>query len=150
MDSDPAINLRRIGSVRNSAGQLGHGVRQEVSRIEIDGDWGEALEGIDGFSHLLVLYWMHLLGDEQRNVKRIHPRDCMDLPLLGVFATHTQYRPNPIGLTLVKLLGRQGNTLHVLGLDALDGSPVLDLKPYTPPLEPAEDVCLPEWVSEFK
>jgi len=125
-------------------------VRNSVTTSQ-DRDWGEVqseivvseqqeqgLAGIDDFSHLIVVYWMHLLCADERNVLRVHPRRRPELPRVGVFATRSPARPNPIGVTVVRLLSRQRNVLKVAGLDALDGTPVLDIKPYLP-----EGDCIP-------
>ena len=68
---------------------------------------------------------------------------------VGVFAQRTKYRPNPLAVTAVKLLGIEGNIVRVHALDALDGTPVLDIKPYMPPFDRMEDVKMPPWVSHF-
>ena len=77
------------------------------------------------------------------------PRGMEDLQELGVFAQRTKFRPNPIGVTAVKLLGIEGSIVRVRGLDALDGTPVLDLKPYMPPFDRMDDVAMPPWVGRF-
>jgi len=77
-------------------------------------------------------------------ILKVHPRGRMDMPLLGVFATRTNLRPNPIGLTLVELLKAEGNTLTVKGLDAFDGTPVLDVKPYDF-WDMISDAKVPDW-----
>lgn len=139
MDSEP-ITLDPIGYVR-------HGAADEVvkeqwetleSRIEILPGLVDGLGKVEGFSHLIVLYWMHRLREGGRSILQIKPRGLMrhgltleELPLLGVFASDAPVRPNPIGLTVVELVGREGNVLKVRGLDAFDGAPVLDIKPYT-------------------
>ena len=74
------------------------------------------------------------------------PRGMEDMHEVGVFAQRTKFRPNPIGVTAVKLLGIAGNVVKVRGLDALDGTPVLDLKPYLPPFDRVDDVKMPPWV----
>ncbi|HEX77086.1 MAG TPA: tRNA (N6-threonylcarbamoyladenosine(37)-N6)-methyltransferase TrmO [Dehalococcoidia bacterium] len=130
---DPEITLEPIGIVRNGIAQpLKGGWREIVSEITIEERWVEALEGIEGFSHIIVLFWMHQLPPEQRGATKTHPQGRHDLPLMGVFATRSPCRPNPLGLAVVRLLERRGKLLRVKGLDALDGSPVLDIKPYTP------------------
>jgi len=101
--------------------------RSLVSRIVIRKDLVEALEGIEEFSHLFVIFYMHQIRNREKALK-VHPRGRVDLPLLGVFATRTALRPDPIGLTLVQLIKRHGNTLYVKGLDAYENTPVLDLK----------------------
>jgi len=149
LPSLPAISMRPVGLVRNEVHQLRDDWGQVVSKIEIDEEWAEALEGIEEFSHLVVVFWLHRVGEKERNLKKIHPKDRLDLPLLGVFATRTQHRPNPIGVTVAGLMERDGRVLRVRGLDALDGTPVLDLKPYMPALEPQEDVRLPDWTGKL-
>jgi len=104
----------------------------------------EALDGITGFSHLFVLFWLSQIPDEQRMIMKVHPRGRMDMPLLGVFATRTNLRPNPIGLTLVELLKVEGNTLTVRGLDAFDGTPILDIKPFDS-WDTAKNARVPDW-----
>jgi tRNA-Thr(GGU) m(6)t(6)A37 methyltransferase TsaA len=78
-------------------------------------------------------------------VMKVHPKSRLDLPLVGVFSTRTQYRPNPIGLTLVQLLKRRKNTLEVRGLDAINGTPVLDVKPISPRTEFPRRTRVPKW-----
>jgi tRNA-Thr(GGU) m(6)t(6)A37 methyltransferase TsaA len=104
----------------------------------------EALDGITGFSHLFVLFWLSQIPDEQRMIMKVYPRGRMDMPLLGVFATRTNLRPNPIGLTLVELLKVEGNTLTVRGLDAFDGTPILDIKPFDS-WDTAKNARVPDW-----
>lgn len=106
--------------------------------IDIRPDLEDGLLEIDGFSHLIVLFWMHRLQEGARAKLQIQPRGLLrlglspdELPTIGVFACDAPPRPNPIGLTVVELLGREGTTLEVRGLDAFSGTPVLDVKPYT-------------------
>ncbi len=124
--------------------------RKAVSEIIINLEFEDMLTGTEGFSHLLVLYWAHLMPEEKRSVSIIHPLgDSRNFPPVGVFATHSPARPNGILVTAVRLLGRQGNILKVTGLDALDGSPVLDIKTYVP--EPfAEEVKTPDWHKKMR
>jgi len=103
----------------------------------------EGLDGIEGFSHVYVLFWLNEVTNQPRALK-FHPRGRMDMPLLGVFAIRTSQRPNPIGLTLVQLLKVEGNTLLVRGLDAYDGTPVLDIKPFDA-WDAAKDARVPDW-----
>lgn len=117
---DERIQIRPIGRVR----ALDHG-RVE---IEIAPEFVEALDKIESLDQLWVLYWMHGLAPEERSRLRVHPRGNRSRPVQGVFSLHSPMRPNPIGMTRVRLLKREGNRLVVEGLDALDGSPVLDIK----------------------
>lgn len=143
------IAIAAIGVVRNDVKEIVHGSWEEViSEVVVEPSFEEALDGIEGFSHLVVLFWLHQVTAERRLTRKLHPRDRPDLPLMGVLATHTQYRPNPIGLTTVRLLRRRANVLVVKGLDAIDGTPVLDVKPWTT-REMPEEVKLPEWVGRL-
>ncbi len=130
MSSQAEIVLKPIGVVRTVA--VGDEVKDKtrISQIVIHSELAEALEGVDGFSHLIVLFWLHKILDEQRKTLKVHPRGRKDLPLLGIFATRSMLRPNPVGLTLVELVKVEGNVLTVRGLDAFDGTPVLDIKPF--------------------
>jgi tRNA-Thr(GGU) m(6)t(6)A37 methyltransferase TsaA len=93
--------------------------------LEIDPDLEEGLTDVEGFSHLFVIW----VFDRSGNVELTGTPPADDRPH-GVFATRSPYRPNPIGLTVVRLLRREGNRLHVKGIDMLDGTPILDVKPY--------------------
>jgi len=142
MVSEKQVVLKPVGYVKTDA--VGDEVRDKtrVSQVIIRQDLLEALDGIDGFSHIFVLYYL----DKTLYPKplKVHPRGRMDLPLLGVFATRTNLRPNPVGLTLVELLKVEGNVLTIRGLDAFDGTPVLDVKPFDS-WDMAENARVPEW-----
>jgi len=141
------IILKPIGRVRNSIrAKKREGWESVISRIELLPRYTGALEGIEGYSHFLVLFWLSRVPPLARGKKlKIHPRSRPDLPLVGLFATRTQYRPNPIGLTQAQLLGRKGNILIVKGLDALNGTPVLDIKPISPKTEMPTQFRVPDW-----
>jgi len=96
-----------------------------VCRIEVDARWTTALTGIETCSHLLVLYWMHRA---RRDLVLQAPRHYGEPR--GTFALRSPVRPNPIAASVVRLTGVDGTTLSVVGLDCLDGTPLLDLKPY--------------------
>jgi tRNA-Thr(GGU) m(6)t(6)A37 methyltransferase TsaA len=102
--------------------------RDLISRIGIGKEYADGLAGIEDWSHLYVIYWMDKIPDEKKTL--LCPGSKPDMPTVGIFATRAPVRPNPIGLTLVELLRRERNVLVVKGLDALDGTPVLDIKPY--------------------
>jgi len=142
--SSSKINLEPVGFVKTKA--VGKEVRDKniISQIVFREELTEALEGIQDFSHLFVLFWMHKIAEKEKGIMKVHPRGRSDMPLLGVFATRTPHRPNPIGLTRVKLLGVEGNVVTVQGLDAFDGTPVLDIKPFDS-WDTTEDFKVPEW-----
>lgn len=151
------FTLRQIGVVHTSSGQ------EEVkgsrgggdADIEIFPEFSDGLEGIDGFSHLFVVGFFDRLREDQKGVLQVRPRRLLrfglkpeELPLVGVFSLDSPSRPNPIGLSLVRLLGRDGRVLHVTGLDYFDGTPVVDLKAYQPSYHAAE-YLVPEWHSRL-
>ncbi|HEY32639.1 MAG TPA: tRNA (N6-threonylcarbamoyladenosine(37)-N6)-methyltransferase TrmO [Dehalococcoidia bacterium] len=113
-----------LGDVRKS--------QSRISQILIYDDYAGILDGIEDFSHILVLYWAHLTSLEGRSLIKVHPMGRKDMPEVGIFATCSPARPNPICVAAVPLLEHKGNTLKVRGLDAVDGSPLIDIKPYTP------------------
>lgn len=144
MPSAEKIVLNPIGYVKTSA--VGDEVKDKslISQIVLNSELVEGLDGITGFSHLFVLFYLSQVKDEQRKTLKVHPRGRIDIPLTGVFAVRTMLRPNPIGLTLVELLKVDYNVLTVRGLDAFDGTPVLDVKPYDL-WDIAENPKAPEW-----
>jgi tRNA-Thr(GGU) m(6)t(6)A37 methyltransferase TsaA len=130
MLSHEEISLKPIGVVRTAS--VGNEVRDKkrLSQIILEDEVVKALDGIEEFSHIFVIFWLHKISKEQRQTLKVHPRGRRDMPLLGIFATRTMLRPNPIGLTLVELVRVEGRVLTVRGLDAIDGTPVLDIKPF--------------------
>ncbi len=125
-------------------------VRGSIAEIVMDPQRAELLDGVEGFSHILVLYWPHRLDPESRNARKVHPMGRRDLPAQGVFATCSPGRPNPVLVSTVRLLGREGNILKVEGLDALDGSPVIDIKPYVPFSIEARNPKVPGWMERIR
>ena len=116
------------------------------SAIVVNDEFARGLDGIDKFSHVIVVFWMHeATFDAARDLVR-RPRGRTDMPEAGIFAQRARHRPNPIGLTAVRLLRRDGNALFVRGLDAIDGTPVLDVKPYVPPFDRVDGATVPAWM----
>jgi tRNA-Thr(GGU) m(6)t(6)A37 methyltransferase TsaA len=143
------INLTPIGFVKNSIKERGiEDCLTVTSEIIIKEDLKEALSRIDEFSHIIVIYWMHKLPPSQRSIIKVHPKANQNLPLVGVFASRSPARPNPIGITTVKLLERRDNVLKVIGLDAVDGTPVLDIKPYIPGNNSSTEAKTPDWLTK--
>jgi tRNA-Thr(GGU) m(6)t(6)A37 methyltransferase TsaA len=121
-----AIGVVRTPYTDTKSIPKGLGARHDAEGIvELLSEFEAGLTDIDGFSHLFVL-WMF---DRSQGFDLVGTPPCDDRPH-GVFATRSPRRPNPIGLTVVELLRREGRLLHVRGVDMLDGTPVLDLKPY--------------------
>jgi tRNA (adenine37-N6)-methyltransferase len=150
--STPArqITLRAIGTIRNGYQEKPETPWEEiVSEIVVDEALEEALDGIERFSHIHVLFWLDRSEDERGSHLRLHPQRREDLPEVGIFATRAMFRPNPIGLTSVRLLGRDRNVLRVLGIDALDGTPLLDLKPYLTRGDAWPEATSPDWIKKL-
>jgi tRNA-Thr(GGU) m(6)t(6)A37 methyltransferase TsaA len=148
-NQSPGMSLKAIGVVRNEVKQpIRHGWREIVSEIVVDASLTEALDGLDEWSHLIILYWMHQLPAGKPLPLKVHPMGKPELPLVGRFATRSPSRPNPVGQAVVRLLERWGNILKVKGLDAIDGTPVIDIKPYLPGYDSADDAKVPLWIAK--
>ena len=142
-----SFNLVPIGRVINDI-EYPSDVKWETitSEVVIAPQLVEALDGIDGFSHIVIIFYLHKVDEDRHSLLKVHPENKEELPLVGVFATRSPVRPNPIGITAVKLLERQENVLKVLGLDAYDGTPVLDVKPYLRRGDRIEEATMPDWL----
>jgi tRNA-Thr(GGU) m(6)t(6)A37 methyltransferase TsaA len=136
-----------------------HNARSEVE----DDNWGliesaiellpelpeAALDGVESFSHVEVLYFFHQAPASSVVTGARHPRDNPQWPQVGIFAQRGKNRPNRLGASVVRVLRRTGRTLHVAGLDAIDGTPVVDIKPVMRELLPQGEVHQPPWVAEL-
>ena len=125
-------------------------IRSLVSELIINPELEGILEGLEDFSHALVLYWPHLLPPEGRSLTRVHPMGYKEFPLVGVFSTCSPARPNPVLVTAVRVVERRGNILKVKGLDAVDGSPIIDIKPYTRNYCSVEDFKVSDWMNKIQ
>jgi len=147
MEEQPQMMARAIGWVRSEITQLRHGGWEEtVSEIVIDEALTLAVEGLEEFSHIIVVFWMNQLAPRPAALK-VRPRRDPSLPLVGHLATRSPYRPTPLGVSVVRLLSREGNVLRVQGLDAISGSPVIDVKPYLPDNDAFPEATVAEWVT---
>lgn len=150
--SESAFAVRPIGTVRSS--------RTEA----IDDDWDavegaidldasrfgpEVLAGLDAFSHVEVVFLFDRVDESDVNLGARHPRGRTDWPAVGIFAQRAKARPNRIGVTVCRLLEVDGLRLRVVGLDAIDGTPVLDLKPWMDEFGPRGATHQPAWSSEL-
>jgi tRNA-Thr(GGU) m(6)t(6)A37 methyltransferase TsaA len=129
--NDPNYRFEPIGIVRSSLRVAGTAPKQggegaPSAWIELDARFADAIPGLAPGDRILVLTWLH---EARRDLLQVHPRDDLTAPLKGVFATRSADRPNPIGLHPVTLLAIEGLRLQVNPLEAIDGTPVLDLKP---------------------
>jgi tRNA-Thr(GGU) m(6)t(6)A37 methyltransferase TsaA len=141
------LELRPIGTVRSP-------VREPVdldwgkveSRVVLAPEYRAGLRGLGDFSHVLVVAWLHGARFEPARHLVRRPRGLAELPELGIFAQRAKDRPNPIGVTVVELVAVDADGLVVRGLDAVDGTPVLDLKPHFPVFDAPAGARVPAWV----
>lgn len=139
------ITLEPIGYVRNDFSQRPPTWQGTSSEIHVDARWSESLDGLEGFSHILVLCYL----DKSRGQAiplQVHPQGNPEMPLVGFWGTRTPVRPNPISVTTVPLVGREGSVLRVRNLDMFDGTPVLDLKPYLTRGDCHPEATAPDWI----
>jgi tRNA-Thr(GGU) m(6)t(6)A37 methyltransferase TsaA len=124
---------------------------ESICRIEIDPTRfkPESLDGIEGFSHLEIVFLFDKVREEEIELGARHPRGRADWPKVGIFAQRGKNRPNRIGVSVCRLLARNGLALEVQGLDAIDGSPVLDVKPVMKGFQPRGAIHEPAWASEI-
>jgi len=143
MNNSDTINIKTIGYVDNDfKDQIPEDYKEKESRIHVKEEYEDALLGIEEHSHITVLMWFH---ESDRTIQRVHPMADMNNPLTGVFATRSPVRPNPIAVTVCKLISRNNNIITVKGLDGLDGTPIIDIKSYKP--YEVNDIKFPDWVS---
>ncbi len=137
---DEQFRLKRIGTVRLEDGGEEAVKRGGTARgaVEVLDEYAPGLEGLDGFSHLILLSYLDRVTPEERGTLKVKPRRFIregaspaEVPIVGVFSTASPHRPNPIAVTIVRLLRREGSRLEVDGLDLFDSTPVVDIKPYT-------------------
>lgn len=139
------MELKPIGIIHSPYKNTGEAPYQgykseEISQIEVFKEFEEGLKDIEGFPHIIVIYWFHKSQGYHLLVKT-----PWDDSLHGLFTTRSPHRPCPLGLTVVELVAREKNILKVKGLDAIDGTPLLDIKPYIPGVD-ERSVVKPGWL----
>lgn len=135
-EQQTSFKIYPVGYVRKAGDKMA---------VEIEEKYQDALLGLDGFSHVHVIWWFDKNDTpEKRRILRVRPRGNPDNPLTGVFAARAPVRPNPIALTICKITAIEGRRVYVEGMDAFEGTPVLDLKPYIPP-DRIADIRVPQW-----
>jgi len=139
--SQTFFKLYPVGKVKKQHGS---------AKLQIFNKYRDALKGLDGFSHIFVLYWFDKNDTpEKRNIRQIRPRGNRNNPLTGVFACRAPVRPNLIALSRCKILSIKNEIIIVDKIDAFDGSPILDIKPYISSIrgEP-KDIRVPDWIKD--
>jgi len=120
-----------------------------TSRIILKPEYGPGLLGLGDFSHVIVVTYLHKASfDPARHLQR-RPRGLEHMPKVGIFSQRAKDRPNPLGITAVELLTVGGDHITVRGLDAIDGTPVIDIKPYYPQYDRVDSAVVPAWVEEL-
>lgn len=139
--------IQSIATVRNNRQMLKDDHWGEIiSTIELADHIQEvSLKGIEDFSHLEIIFYFDKVSDDQIQYETRHPRNNHDYPEVGIFAQRGKNRPNKLGSTIVALLEVKSRGLIVQGLDAIDGTPILDIKPVMKEFLPKEDVKQPAW-----
>jgi tRNA (adenine37-N6)-methyltransferase len=146
------ITMSAIGWVKNTRKEVEDDNWGEViSIIELDPDTfsEEALFQIESFSHAEIFYYFDRVEDAKIETGARHPRNNPDWPKVGIFAQRGKNRPNRLGATIVKILKRDGHQLYVQGLDAINETPVLDIKPVMKEFLPREEVTQPQWATKL-
>lgn len=144
MDS---IQIQPIGLIKNEIdsddfqGQWG----KVESELEIRPELAQGLEGLSDWSHIVVIYQMHQAHFDMEQDLFSRPMDIEGLPEIGIFAQRARQRPNMIGISAVRVLSVEGNIVRVKGLDALNNTPILDIKPYAPIYDGVLDPMVPGW-----
>jgi len=140
-ENETFFKLYPVGTVQRQHG---------TTKLRIFERYRDALKGLDGFSHAIVLYWFDQNDTpEKRNILQVHPRGNKNNPLTGVFACRAPVRPNLIALSRCKLLSIRNEIVTVDKIDALDSSPILDIKPYIPSIDnESEGIRVPNWLKD--
>jgi len=146
------IAMIPVGTVRSTR-KLAEDDNWDAEQVYVELDAAEfsaeALMGVSDFSHVEILFHMNQVEAAKVEKTARHPRNNPDWPKVGIFAQRGKNRPNQIGTTICRVLRVEGHKLHVEGLDAIDGSPVLDIKPWVQEFAPRGSVFQPRWISEL-
>lgn len=121
-----------------------------ISEIIVDEEFEDCLDGIEEFSHIIVTFLTDIPEDARKTIKRIHPAGIKEAPLKGIFSSRSPVRPNPLAISIVKLIKREKNILEVEDLDAIDKTAILDIKPFLGKWDAPKDSITAPWVFELE
>lgn len=141
------ITIKPIGFAENQENKHFGGWNTVITDLVIDEEYQGALDGLDDYSHLIVIFWMHKV--KNCDIRLVPQGKIDDVPEVGIFACRCPGRPNPVGISTVNILSIKGNIITVKGLDVINGTPVIDIKPYTPQYDAATEARVPGWVAEL-
>lgn len=139
-----SVDSPRIEAIDDDWGDVESTIRLDASRFT-----SNVLAGLDDFSHLDIVYFFDRVDESQINLGSRHPRNRSDWPLVGIFAQRAKARPNRLGITTCELVRVSGLSVVVRGLDAIDGTPVLDIKPHVREFQARTPVRQPDWITEL-
>lgn len=142
------MEINPIGFVKSEIKEgIDSGWGNIISEIHLSDEFKDGLKGIDDFSHAIIIFYMHKSNFELKEHLQRKPQGIEELPEIGIFSQRAKHRPNPLGITTVKILSLEDNILRVQALDAIDGTPVIDIKPYFLSFDyPKEEIKEADWV----
>ena len=144
------MNIEPIGFVKNDVlNPYDMEWGEVISEITVNENYASGLIGLEDFTHAIIIFFMHKASFSMENHLERHPKRRLDLPKIGIFAQRARHRPNPIGITSVQIISVKNNILTVKGLDAIDGTPIVDIKPYFPCFDKIYNAETPSWVEEI-
>jgi len=144
------IELQPIGFVSSRVTErMDENWGKIISKIILEPEFAGALSGIEGFSHAVVVTYLHQAHYEKEKHLQRRPRNLETMPMVGILSQRAKNRPNPIGITAVEIISVGNDYLEVKGLDAVNETPVLDIKPYYPHYDKIENPKVPEWVDRL-
>ena len=147
-----SISVNPIGIVRSTRERTeDDNWDAETASVELDARQfsGEALASLSEFSHVEIIFYIHQADSSKIEKKARHPRNNANWPKVGIFSQRGKNRPNQLGTTICRILNVDGRVLHVEGLDAVNGSPVLDIKPWVAEFAPRGSTSQPKWITEL-
>lgn len=143
------IIMNPIGYVKNSVqNKKDVSWGEDVSTIILNEEYYTGLKGLEDFSHAIIIYYLNKAEFQKDKHLQRRPQNREDMPLVGIFSQRGKDRPNKIGMTSVQIISADDTSLVIKGLDAIDGTPVLDIKPYYPVYD-RKDANVPEWVDRL-
>ncbi|MBI2074692.1 MAG: tRNA (N6-threonylcarbamoyladenosine(37)-N6)-methyltransferase TrmO [Candidatus Levybacteria bacterium] len=146
-DKNGTITIKPLGKAKNGVTKPTlPSWKDIISEIVIDKKFALGLDGIEYYSHVIVVYWMD--KEKECHLKH-HPQGRSDIPYVGIFACRCPQRPNRIAISTVELVGKKGNIITVKGLDIVSGTAILDIKPYTPQYDEVKNAKVPDWISKL-
>lgn len=144
------IEINSIGTIRNTIeSKKDKGWGSDISQIIVDKKYEKGLVGLSDFSHIIVVYYLDKANFDMDKYLIRRPQNREDMPMVGILSHRAKDRPNPIGITSVELVNVEGNIISVKGLDAIDNTPLIDIKPYYPMYDCKEGAIVPEWVNRL-